>query len=105
MHSTELTLQELLLAIDLHLCDNGHFAVLLPFHRAAEFETMAIQKGYFLHEKISVKQTPRHGYFRAMLHFSKTESATAASEIIIQDEQRMYSDEFTRLLKDYYLKM
>ncbi|QEC69695.1 methyltransferase [Panacibacter ginsenosidivorans] len=102
LHSSELSLDELLSAIDTYLKDNGSFAVLLPYHRTAYFEKLAGLK-YFLQEKILVKQTPKHNYFRSMLLFGSTKVETKESEIIIREEDQQYSSAFTELLKDYYL--
>lgn len=102
LHSSELTLEELLQAITLNLKNDGHFAVLLPYHRTEYFETIAKQK-YFLQEKVLVKQTPGHDYFRSMLLFSPFPTQTNQYEIIIREKEKQYSNEFTELLKEYYL--
>ena len=87
-----------------HLADDGKFAVLLPYHRKNEFVQIAIDAGFFPGELISVKQTPKHTYFRVMLLFSAVESDFAAKEIVIREGDE-YTNAFTALLKDYYLKL
>ena len=104
LHSEQLSLQELLLVIQSHLSPNGKFAVLLPYHRKDVFIRLAGNEGFFLEESISVKQTPKHTFFRAMLLFSAVEVALAEKEIIIR-EGEAYSNDFISLLKDYYLKL
>jgi tRNA1Val (adenine37-N6)-methyltransferase len=104
LHSSELSLDELLNAIDKHLKDDGSFAVLLPYHRTAYFEKLAGLK-YFLQEKILVKQTPKHNYFRSMLLFGATKAEIKEGEIIIREEDELYGETFITLLKDYYLNL
>ena len=104
LHSSELSLDELLNAIDKYLKDDGLFAVLLPYHRTAYFEKLAGLK-YFLQEKILVKQTPKHNYFRSMLLFGSARAEIKEAEIIIREEDELYSEAFIALLKDYYLNL
>ncbi len=102
LHSSELKLDELLLAVDRLLSPNGHFVILLPFHRNEAFKTMAFEKGYYLHHVMTVKQTQQHNYFRSMLLFGRKEVPSMQSVIIIR-ENGLYTDSFRQLLKDYYL--
>lgn len=102
LHSSELSLEELLNAITIHLNRDGLFAVLLPFHRTSYFEKMAGAK-YCLHEKVLVKQTAKHNYFRSMLLFGTTQVEAIEKEIIIREEGQQYGNAFIKLLKDYYL--
>lgn len=105
LHSTELNLQELIIQIKRLLAKDGKFAVLLPFHRAAYFEKIAAGSNFFISERVLVKQTPKHNYFRAMLLFETSFVKTSQSEIIIQEENKNYTEAFAGILKDYYLKL
>jgi len=101
-HSKELSLEELLEAISLNLSIDGSFSVLLPYHRVEYFEKKAFQKEFFLDEKMLVRQTEKHGFFRGMLTFSRNyrECTTEEMSIRINNE---YSPQFIDLLKEYYL--
>lgn len=103
LHSAALSLEELLDNIDRLLATDGTFGVLLPYHRSNYFEKLAVAKGFHPTQKTLVKQTPKHGYFRSILFFSKIETATSSNEITIRDADNNYSHAFTQLLKDYYL--
>jgi len=103
LHSSELSLPELLDVIVRYLKEDGCFAVLLPYHREEEFIELAAQQSFFSSEKIFIKQTPRHNYFRSILLFTKNPTQTKESEIIIQNERGKYTNDFVELLKDYYL--
>ncbi len=69
LHGASLTLKELLTAIKELLINDGQLAILLPYHRTDYFIEMAKTKGFHLHIKTLVKQTPNHPYFRAMVWF------------------------------------
>ena len=105
-HSHELTLADLLTAIDVNLAVSGSFGILLPYHRLTYFEELAVSRGFHLREKLLVRQTPRHHHFRGILHFSRRpERSSVESELVIQDSSGQYTEEFVELLKDYYLKL
>jgi tRNA1Val (adenine37-N6)-methyltransferase len=106
MHSSELTLQQLLAVIDSNLQSTGEFGLLLPHHRTAYFHTLASETGFYLKEKISVKQSPSHNPFRTIVWYSKARNPhPLESQLTIHDEQRHYTREFADLLRDYYLKL
>src|ERR1700730_5044386 len=103
-HDSGLSLEELLQIIYINLTDDGSFGILLPYRRTAYFEEMALLKGFHLSEKLLVKQTPRHNFFRVFLHFTRLKVDPVQSyELIIQKENGKYTDEFVELMKDYYL--
>jgi tRNA1Val (adenine37-N6)-methyltransferase len=106
-HSKELTLSELLEAIDTNLSHKGSFGVLLPYHRTAWFEEQAASRhGFILNEKLLVRQTPRHDFFRSILHFSRQkDNFIPVTELSIQDNTGAYTEDFTELMKDYYLTL
>jgi len=105
MHDTTLTLEELIAQIDLHILEDGSAAVLIPFHRTEYLESLLNRHGFFTFQKAIVKQTPTHAHFRTMLIFSKKEREKKEEEITIHNEERVYTERFTELLKDYYLKL
>ena len=106
MHDTGLNLEQLIIAIDKHLTPDGFAALLLPFKRTGHFETAAIRKRLHIHEKTFVRQTPAHHFFRTMLLLSRDKPVEEKeTEITIHDNQREYTDEFKKLMEDYYLKV
>ncbi len=102
LHSSELTLHELLIAVKTHLATEGYFAVLLPFNRTDYFENLAESEGFFVQKKLLVKQTDQHPFFRSMILFAKHKTDAVETEIVIKNEG-IYSTEFIQLLQDYYL--
>lgn len=103
LHSETLRLDELLEGIKMKLKEDASFAVLLPFHRTKYFEEQCALNKFYLVEKVLVKQTPQHKYFRSMLCFSRKQNVAVEKVISVKDEAKGYSAEFKALLKDYYL--
>jgi len=114
-HSRELTLAELLDVIDTDLDSSGSFGILLPYHRMDYFEELAAGRQFHLQERLLVRQTPRYAFFRAVLHFSRSEggkinvggkfseSPRTAKELTIKGNDNHYTTEFVELMQDYYL--
>jgi tRNA1Val (adenine37-N6)-methyltransferase len=102
-HSAALNLEELLIAVNKLIEDDGAFAILAPSSRAIFFETLAFKHSLFPVEKLEVKQTPSHNYFRTMYFFKTKKSRLSVNHLSIKDEKNEYTKEFIRLLKDYYL--
>jgi tRNA1Val (adenine37-N6)-methyltransferase len=104
-HSQELTLTELMAAIDVNLSPGGSFGVLLPYRRAAWFEELArTTYGFTLKEQLLVRQSPRHDFFRSILCFSRhPDKFIPTTELIIQGNDGGYTEDFTELMRDYYL--
>jgi tRNA1Val (adenine37-N6)-methyltransferase len=105
LHGTALGLDDLLEIVQKHIAGHGKFAVLLPYHRSANFINHALLKDFYLHEEISVKQSSKHPYFRSMLLFGRNKQQALHSDICIRDKTEDYSEEFKILLKDYYLNL
>jgi tRNA1Val (adenine37-N6)-methyltransferase len=104
-HDTTLTLQQLLIAVQNYLKTDGFFAILLPYHRLVYCIGEAAKCGLLLAQKILVKQTPTHDYFRGILFFTRHLSIVQTEEVIIKKESGVYSEKFINLLKDYYLNL
>lgn len=104
-HHEGLTLKELIAIIKIHIASKGYFAVLLPYHRVQYFENLAAEYGYFIQDKLLIRQTPAHSFFRGILFFSNNKTAATTNELTIKNEQGNYTQQFTGWLKDYYLKL
>lgn len=102
-HSSMLRLDDLLPKVNHLLTDNGSFAVLLPWSATKRFENAAAVNSLFAKEKMEVKQTPFHRYFRTMLLLQNQKTGIVKSGMTIKNKDNKYSREFSELLKDYYL--
>ena len=104
LHSTELTLENLLESIVNNLANNGSFALLIPYHRKDYLVALALKNGFHLLRDLSVKQTPKHAFFRSCLFFGRTIKTPLVEEIIIQNNG-VYTAHFSALLQPYYLAL
>ncbi len=104
-HDAGLSLTDLIIIIKKNLTKNGHFAILLPYHRIEYFEDLAEENFFFVKEKLLIKQTPKHNFFRGILLFSRIQSSFSTTELTIKNKEGNYTKEFLELLKDYYLHL
>lgn len=104
-HDAGLNLNELISVVKNNLTNEGYFAVLLPYQRIKYFEDLIEENKFFLNEKLLLKQTRKHNYFRGILFFSYNQSTIITKELIIKNDEGNYTDEFNHLLKDYYLNL
>ncbi len=104
LHNSGLKLQELISIADKLLDDDGSFFVLLPYNRTKDLDVL-IEGKFYAKEKVYIRQTATHNYFRSMFWLSKQIHTTTQSEIIIMNKDRSYTNEFAVLLKDYYLHL
>ncbi len=104
-HSTTLNLEELVVIVKGSLKVNGMFAILLPSPSTKIFENIVSKHSLFVKEKVAVKQTLSHNYFRTILLLQKQPRVMLRNEITIKNNYGDYSHEFKFLLKDYYLHL
>jgi len=105
-HSTSLGLSELFKVVEKILSPHGSFGILLPYSRTEEAVLIAADSGLFCSEKLFIKQTPEHSFFRTIMTFERKDPGSCIQqEFSIRDEKNEYSPEFTTLLKDFYLNL
>jgi tRNA1Val (adenine37-N6)-methyltransferase len=102
-HDESMKLDELIDLIKLNLSLHGVFSILLPFYRTEYFEDLAALNGFYLLEKLIVRQTPVHPPFRSICLFGFEGNVQVhRSELTIKNQEGKYTEEFGRLLGDYY---
>lgn len=102
-HSNTLRLADLSKAVAALLEQDGFFGVLLPYARAEYFEKETIKHSLFVNEKLHIRQSTKHDYFRTILILEKKNKPVNQKEISIRNNSKEYTPEFISLLKDYYL--
>jgi tRNA1Val (adenine37-N6)-methyltransferase len=102
LHSATLNLSDLAAILAQKLKQDGICAILLPYHRKEEMIQLALDRKLFLNAHADIKQSSKHSCFRTFLLFSRKKQTPSSEEIIIQDN-RVYSERFIELLKNYYL--
>lgn len=105
-HSSRLSLQQLFSITYNLLTDEGYFFFLLPYKRNEEIEKLLQANDLFIHEKVLVKQSEQHNYFRLLFKGSKQKpNALIQKEIAICSTPPHYTHQFISFLKDYYLHL
>lgn len=103
MHNDELSYELLVKKVVELLDTNGIFAVLIPFYAKENLIEIASKNNLFNSKSIDIKQTTKHTFFRTILFFSFNKKTNQTINIAIKDENNNYTNEFSALLKDYYL--
>ena len=60
---------------------------------------------FFLNEKILIKPTSEHDYFRGVLIFNQTNKSAGIKKLIIKNKDGKYTDDFMQLMSEYYLAL
>lgn len=104
-HSSHLTLQELMQAIDPLLLPGGRLYLLLPYKRWSAAQNLLKENGWHLHQLLFARQTPRHQPFRVLIQAGKNAAQLTEDELIIKNDENEYSERFNELLRPYYLQI
>lgn len=104
MHDTTLSLEKLCLAIKNNLSAKGMVAILLPYQSMQAAEILFKVNQLYIQQLVQVKHAQAKNILRAMylLAYSPCQVYTTTT-ILIKNEANQYSNEFSYLLKDYYL--
>tara|TARA_R110002020_G_scaffold114593_3_gene263528 strand:+ start:34514 stop:35173 length:660 start_codon:yes stop_codon:yes gene_type:complete len=96
---------ELLDGVSKLLSDEGYFSTIIPFKEEPAFLQLAASFNLFPNKIVRVKGNPTAEVKRSLLEFSFTNSDPVTSELIIEQERHVYTEQYTALTKDFYLKM
>lgn len=102
-HSHQLSWKELFAAINKLLAADGVFFLLLPFKRSKELPSYLQAENLHANKIVTVQQSVHHAPFRILVKGSRSQLLIKEEQLAIWNENRQYTPEFTRLLKDYYL--
>lgn len=103
MHATTLSYSALLDVIDQHLSREGVFSVLLPYPPFANFEVLALEKGFFPRKVLHIQQSVKHGKFRTIAVFGRSSAVRDEETMSIRNAENEYTSAFINLLQPYYL--
>ncbi len=103
MHTDTLSPKELAQGIAKNLTQSGRFAVLYPPFGMKEFKLEAEKLGLFINQEVEVKHERDRETLRVMALGSRLGGDIKSEIIGIKNSDQSYTDEFTKLLKPYYL--
>lgn len=87
------------------LSESGIFSVIIPFKEEASFIQIASKYNLSPNKILHIKGNPNSDIKRSLLEFSFRESDISINELIIETERHQYTEDYTNLTKDFYLKM
>jgi tRNA1Val (adenine37-N6)-methyltransferase len=93
------------------LAKEGIFCVVVPFKEASSFIDIASKSNLFPNRIVHVKGNPSSEAKRNLIEFSLCavpfgqQIETEITELIIETSRHSYTQEYTSLTKDFYLKM
>jgi tRNA1Val (adenine37-N6)-methyltransferase len=100
-----LPFEDLVEASALLLSEDGVLAVIIPFKEEDKFIALAKEDELYPFKITRVKGTPTTEVKRSLIAFSRDKKEVAIDELTIEMERHDYTDEYTELTKDFYLKM
>tara|TARA_R110000765_G_scaffold336129_1_gene426491 strand:+ start:3497 stop:4207 length:711 start_codon:yes stop_codon:yes gene_type:complete len=100
-----LPFKELLEAVSVLISENGIFSTIIPFKEKDDFIRMAATFDLFPSRCLHVKGNPAAEVKRVLLEFTKLEKAYEVLDLTIEKERHVYTMDYIKLTKDFYLKM
>lgn len=104
-HTDSLQMEELIGIASGLLSDRGKLSVIYPYEYKDSLIRLASNSGLYISRITNVYPTPSSLPKRVLIEFSKTELLLTENDLIIEKARHIYSDEFTALVKDFYLKL
>lgn len=104
-HSDLLTFDELLDGVKKILSPEGRFCVILPCKEGVEFLDKAQRKELFCRQLLRIKTKADKNEKRLIMEFSFHLGAIEEDEIIIQEEDGSFTEEYIDLTRDYYIQL
>lgn len=103
--TTSLSFKELISGVVKILSKTGTFAVIIPFKEEKTFIDLAYKNNLFVNRICRVQGNPSSAIKRTLLEFSFQEYEVKEEHLIIETSRHQYTQVYTHLTKDFYLKM
>jgi len=104
-HNETLPYIELIDGVKKLLTDDGVFGVILPFKEGMEFMDLAQSHGLFCHRLARVKTVADKPEKRLLMEFNQHFGLLNEEEIVIQDDDHSFSNQYVELTRDYYIQL
>lgn len=102
-HGDSLRFSELVEVIKTNMTAKGIFYLLLPYKRIEEIQSILLKKELHIDKLVVVSSSETHAPFRLLLKGRRQPVSLKKRKFFIYKEEKLYTDEFIQLLKDYYL--
>lgn len=104
-HTDSLQMEELISIASGFLSDRGKLSVIYPHEYRELLIGLADSNGLYISRITNVYPTPSSLPKRVLIEFCKTEASPTESDLTIEKARHIYSDEFTALVREFYLKL
>lgn len=104
-HNDALSFDELVAGVKKMLHPRGRLCVILPCKEGMEFMDKAQREGLFCHELVRIKTKADKVEKRLIIKFGFALGITSESEIIIQEEDGSFTNEYIELTRDFYFQL
>lgn len=104
-HSESLSYSDLLSGTAKLLSEIGSCAFIIPYTEEENFIEIAKSNKLFINRITRVKGTNEALIKRSLLQFSFVEKPILTNELVIEIERHLYTNEYKKLVQDFYIKM
>lgn len=104
-HTDTLSAEVLVAKASEWLLPEGKFSLVIPFEQADEVMALANEVGLYPFRHTHVVTRPGLLPKRSLLEFRKVKGKCMENKLTIELERHIYTEEYTALTKDFYLKM
>lgn len=104
-HSESLSYSDLLSGTAKLLSEIGSCAFIIPYTEEANFIEIAKSNKLFINRITRVKGTNEAPIKRSLLQFSFVEKPILTNELVIEIERHLYTNDYKKLVQDFYIKM
>ncbi len=102
-HSIDLTFAELSFAVHILLAEKGSFYTIAPPRPFQQLEKELTPYGMQCIDHLSIFNLPEKSTYRTIGGFSRFTKKRREDRLLIMNENKVYTPEFRKLLKDFYL--
>jgi tRNA1Val (adenine37-N6)-methyltransferase len=104
-HADTLTYEELIVASGYMLRPDGRLSLILPYHLSNRFKELALLNGLYCNKNLLIRPKSNKAVNRIIMEFGKTRKypVTSSTELVIRNENDIYTREYMEFTGDYYL--
>lgn len=102
-HADTLSFESLLKGVYCLLHPNGKFVIILPYLMTSDFIVKAASYGLYLSDRLDVCPRENMPPKRSILVFVLFKTTGMVDTIVVEKANRIYSDRFIDLMREYYL--
>ncbi len=103
--NTSLPFDELVSGVAKLLAKQGSFATIIPFKEEKLFIQLAHKNQLYPNRITRVRGTANTEIKRSLLEFTFVKKEITTTELVIEKERNVYTQDYINLTKDFYLKM